>query len=114
MPADGNCPLDLLRRRAITYRDDTAIVEAIAAICEEFECYGRRRVRAALRQQGMFVNHNKIKRLMREHAPLLDDLLGRLPQVGAEREGTSAFWRAAILNLLAVRFAATMSMPMGG
>jgi putative transposase len=24
-------------------------------------------VRAALRQQGMFVNHKKIKRLMREH-----------------------------------------------
>ena len=33
--------------------DDTAIVEAIAAICEEFECYGWRRVRAALRQQGI-------------------------------------------------------------
>ena len=47
--------------------DDTAIVEAIAAICEEFECYGWRRVRAALRQQGMIVNHKKIKRLMREH-----------------------------------------------
>jgi hypothetical protein len=28
--------------------DDTAIVDAIAAICEEFECYGWRRVRAAL------------------------------------------------------------------
>ena len=47
--------------------DDTAIVEAIAAICEEFECYGWRQVRAALRQQGMIVNHKKIKRLMREH-----------------------------------------------
>lgn len=47
--------------------DDTAIVEAIAAICEEFEHYGWRRVRAALRQQGMVVNHKKIRRLMREH-----------------------------------------------
>jgi len=47
--------------------DDAAIVEAIAAICEQFECYGWRRARAALRQQGMFVNHKKIKRLMREH-----------------------------------------------
>lgn len=47
--------------------DDTAIVEAIAAICDEFECYGWRRVRAALRQQGTVVNHKKIKRLMREH-----------------------------------------------
>ena len=47
--------------------DDTAIVEAIAAICDEFEYYGWRRVQAALRQQGMIVNHKKIKRLMREH-----------------------------------------------
>lgn len=47
--------------------DDTAIVEAIGVICDEFECYGWRRVRAALRQQGLIVNHKKIKRLMREH-----------------------------------------------
>lgn len=47
--------------------DDTAIVEAIAAVCEEFEHYGWRRVRAALRQQGLVVNHKKIRRLMREH-----------------------------------------------
>ncbi|UVK48948.1 IS3 family transposase (plasmid) [Mesorhizobium sp. AR07] len=47
--------------------DDTAIVEAIAAICDEFEHYGWRRVRAALRHKGMIVNHKKIRRLMREH-----------------------------------------------
>ena len=47
--------------------DNTAIVEAISAICDEFEYYGWRRVRAALRHQGMVVNHKKIKRLMREH-----------------------------------------------
>lgn len=47
--------------------DDTAVVEAIAAICEEFESYGWRRVRAALRHQGLVVNHKKIRRLMREH-----------------------------------------------
>jgi len=47
--------------------DDTAIVEAIATICDEFEHYGWRRVRAALRQQRMIVNHKKIRRLMREH-----------------------------------------------
>jgi putative transposase len=47
--------------------DDTAIVEAIVAICDEFEHYGWRRVQAALRQQGTIVNHKKIKRLMREH-----------------------------------------------
>lgn len=48
--------------------DDTAIVEAIAAICEEFEHYDWRRVRAALRQQGFIVNHKKIRRLMRQHS----------------------------------------------
>jgi putative transposase len=47
--------------------DDTAIVEAIAAVCDEFEAYGWRRVRAALRQLGLVVNHKKIRRLMREH-----------------------------------------------
>ena len=48
-------------------QDDTAIVEAIAAICEEFEFYGWRRVRAELRHRGLIVNHKKIRRLMREH-----------------------------------------------
>jgi putative transposase len=48
-------------------QDCTAIVEAIAAICEEFEFYGWRRVRAELRHRGMIVNHKKIRRLMREH-----------------------------------------------
>lgn len=47
--------------------DDTAIVEAMAAICDEFEAYGRRRVGAALRQRGLVVNHRKVRRLMREH-----------------------------------------------
>ena len=47
--------------------DDTAVVEAIARICENFEQYGWRRVRAALRQQGMVVNHKRVRRLMREH-----------------------------------------------
>ena len=48
-------------------QDDTAIVEAIAAICEELEFYGWGRVRAELRHRGMIVNHKKIRRLMREH-----------------------------------------------
>jgi len=47
--------------------DDTAIVEAMFAVCDEFEAYGYRRVGAALRQQGLVVNHKKIRRLMREH-----------------------------------------------
>ena len=47
--------------------DDTALVEAMAAICDAFEAYGWRRVQAALRQQGLVVNHKKVRRLMREH-----------------------------------------------
>lgn len=47
--------------------DDTAIVEAMAAICDTFETYGWRRVQAALRHRGLVVNHKKVRRLMREH-----------------------------------------------
>jgi putative transposase len=47
--------------------DDTALVEALFAICDEFEFYGYRRAGAALRQQGLVVNHKKLRRLMREH-----------------------------------------------
>jgi putative transposase len=53
--------------QAVPALDDTAIVEAIAAICDEFEHYGWRRVRAELRHRGVIVNHKKIRRLMREH-----------------------------------------------
>ena len=41
--------------------------KAIAVICEEFEFYGWRRVRAELRHRGLIINHKKIRRLMREH-----------------------------------------------
>ena len=47
--------------------DGSALVEAMVAICDEFEAYGWRRVQAALQLQGLVVNHKKIKRLMREH-----------------------------------------------
>ena len=39
----------------------------IGAICDEFECYGYRRVGAAWRHQGAVVNGKKLRRLMREH-----------------------------------------------
>ncbi len=39
----------------------------IGVICDEFECYGYRRVGAALRHQGVVVNSKKLRRLMREH-----------------------------------------------
>jgi len=51
----------------LSIRDDTAIVAAMGAICDEFEHYGWRRVQVALRHQGMLVNHKKVRRLMREH-----------------------------------------------
>ena len=46
--------------------DDTALVEAMHGIKDDFEAYGWRRMQAALRQAGRVVNHKKIKRLMRE------------------------------------------------
>ena len=39
----------------------------MSAIRDAFERYGWRRMQAALRQQGLVVNHKKVKRLMREH-----------------------------------------------
>jgi putative transposase len=47
--------------------DDTALVEAMGAISDEFEAYGYRRMGAELRHRGIVVNHKKIRRLMREH-----------------------------------------------
>ena len=47
--------------------DDGEIVGRMQAICDEFEAYGYRRVRAALRQHGVVVNSKKVRRLMREH-----------------------------------------------
>jgi putative transposase len=57
-----------------TFYDPAPVVAApgevlvrIKAICDEFECYGYRRVDAALRHQGVVVNSKKVRRLMREH-----------------------------------------------
>jgi putative transposase len=46
---------------------DVALVSKIVVICDEFETYGYRRVRAELRRQGFVVNGKKIRRLMREN-----------------------------------------------
>ena len=43
------------------------ILARIGAICDDFECYGYRRVGAALRHQGIVVNSKKLRRLMRDH-----------------------------------------------
>jgi putative transposase len=50
-----------------TFYDEPTAAEDDAAISDEFEAYGWRRVRAELRHRGMIVNHKKIRRLMREH-----------------------------------------------
>jgi putative transposase len=47
--------------------DNVEIVTKIAAICDEFESYGYRRVGAALRQAGVIVNSKKVRRLMCEY-----------------------------------------------
>ncbi len=43
------------------------LLARIGAVCDEFECYGYRRVGPALRHQGIVVNAKKLRRLMREH-----------------------------------------------
>ncbi|WP_428489836.1 IS3 family transposase [Rhodopila sp.] len=43
------------------------VVTRMRAICDEFECYGYRRLGAALRHQGIVVNGKRLRRLMREH-----------------------------------------------
>ncbi len=44
------------------------LLARIGTICDKFECYGYRRVGAALRHQGIVVNNKRLRRLMREHA----------------------------------------------
>ena len=46
---------------------DDGILARLGTICDEFACYGYRRVGAALRHQGVVVNGKKLRRLMREH-----------------------------------------------
>jgi putative transposase len=43
------------------------VLVRIKAICDEFECYGYRRVGAALRHQGVVVNSKRLRRLMKAH-----------------------------------------------
>ena len=43
------------------------VLVRIRAICDEFECYGYRRVGAALRHQGVVVNNKKLRRLMKTY-----------------------------------------------
>lgn len=43
------------------------LLARIGTICDEFECYGYRRVGAALRHQGVVVNNKKLRRLMRDN-----------------------------------------------
>ena len=47
--------------------DADTLLAWIGAIYDEFECYGYRRIGAALRHQGVVVNGKKLRRLMREH-----------------------------------------------
>ena len=41
--------------------------ERIVAVCEEFPCYGYRRVTHQLRAEGMSINHKAVARIMREN-----------------------------------------------
>lgn len=45
---------------------DADIADTIEAICYEHPYYGYRRVTAALRRKGMFVNHKKVLKMMKK------------------------------------------------
>ena len=47
--------------------EEESLLAWIETICDEFECYGRRPVGAALRHQGVVVNGKKLRRLIRAH-----------------------------------------------
>jgi putative transposase len=47
--------------------DDTALVERMHAIQEEFPFYGYRRITAQLRAEGVTANRKRVARLMRLH-----------------------------------------------
>ena len=66
MRVDGALPVDLLRHASCSAGGGEP-AGPDGAICDEFECYGYRRVGAALRHQGVVVNSKRLRRLMREH-----------------------------------------------
>ena len=49
---------------------DYAILEAIKAIATDFPSYGYRRITAALRREGVVINHKKVHRIMAENGIL--------------------------------------------
>jgi putative transposase len=72
IPVSRGC--ELMRLPRSTFYDAPPVVVApddvlvrIKAICDEFECYGYRRVGAALCHQGVVVNSKRLRRLMKAH-----------------------------------------------
>lgn len=49
-------------------RKDSAILDKVKAVATDFPSYGYRRITAALKREGMTVNHKKVYRIMREKA----------------------------------------------
>lgn len=51
-------------------KKDFAILEATKTIATDFPSYGYKRITAALRRDGLIVNHKKVLRIMRENGIL--------------------------------------------
>jgi putative transposase len=47
---------------------DIFILERIEAVATDFPCYGYRRITAALKREGMSLNHKKVYRIMRANS----------------------------------------------
>jgi putative transposase len=82
---------------------DTFILERIEAVATDFPCYGYRRITAALRREGMSLNHKKVYRIMRANGSL-----ARYPNLikNLVPAGLNHIWHADITYIrFAVSFA---------
>ncbi|MGQ3215684.1 IS3 family transposase [Shinella sp.] len=93
--------------------DDTSIVEAMFSICDEFEFYDYRRVGAALRQQGLVINHKKTRRLVRQHNlhPKVRHRFVATAALNTQLRHTGMHWLAVISSARWVGGGIPMTMP---
>jgi len=49
---------------------DSAVLDKIKAVATDFPSYGYRRITAALKREGIIINHKKVYRIMRENSIL--------------------------------------------
>jgi putative transposase len=53
-------------QQTLRSQSDTALLKSIEKVLSDWPCYGYRRVTAEMRRRGIFVNHKRVARIMRE------------------------------------------------